>query len=80
MQNVPQVNSISPLPHEPVFSGSAAANDATVDIPLGGAKVGRLGVIPCLAFLIIFLTLNCLHTLSVIISPPLIWYFLILIK
>lgn len=37
-KSVPQVNTISPLPHEPVFSGSTAAKDATVDIPLGGAK------------------------------------------
>jgi hypothetical protein len=32
IQSVPQVNTISPLPHEPVFS-----NDAAVDIPLGSA-------------------------------------------
>lgn len=35
-RTVPQVNTISPLPHEPVFSNDT--NDATVDIPLGGAK------------------------------------------
>jgi len=29
---------LSPLPHEPAFSGSSAANDATDDIPLGGGK------------------------------------------
>ncbi|KAG0576994.1 hypothetical protein M758_5G105700 [Ceratodon purpureus] len=37
-KSVPQVNTMSPLPHEPVFSGSSTANDATVDIPLGSAK------------------------------------------
>lgn len=36
--NVTQANTrLSPLPHEPLNSG---ANDATVDIPLGGVKVG----------------------------------------
>lgn len=39
--SVPQVSNsrLSPLPPEPAFANSAAANDATVDIPLGGAKV-----------------------------------------
>lgn len=42
--SVPQVSNsrLSPLPHEPAFAGSAAANDATVDIPLGGAKVSEI--------------------------------------
>lgn len=39
VQNVPQVTTMSPLPHEPIFSGSVASNEATVDIPLGGSKV-----------------------------------------
>ncbi|XP_024364882.1 secretory carrier-associated membrane protein 2 [Physcomitrium patens] len=37
-KNVPQVTTMSPLPHEPIFSGSVASNEATVDIPLGGSK------------------------------------------
>ncbi|CAK9253774.1 unnamed protein product [Sphagnum tenellum] len=38
--SVPQVSNsrLSPLPPEPAFSNSVAANDATVEIPLGGAK------------------------------------------
>jgi hypothetical protein len=42
-KNVPQVSNsrLSPLPHEPAFSGSSAANDATDDIPLGGGKVSQ---------------------------------------
>ncbi len=39
--SVPQVSNsrLSPLPPEPAFSNSVAANDATDEIPLGGAKV-----------------------------------------
>lgn len=48
IQSVPQVNTISPLPHEPVFSNDA--NDVTVDIPLGGAKVSSHVIISCLDF------------------------------
>jgi hypothetical protein len=33
---------LSPLPPEPAFSNSVAAHDATVEIPLGGAKVSFL--------------------------------------
>ncbi|CAM6051431.1 unnamed protein product [Sphagnum compactum] len=38
--SVPQVSNsrLSPLPPEPAFSNSVAANDATDEIPLGGAK------------------------------------------
>lgn len=48
IQTVPQVNTISPLPHEPVFSNDT--NDATVDIPLGGAKVSSYTFITCFLF------------------------------
>jgi len=57
VQSVPQVNTISPLPHEPVFS-----NDATVDIPLGGAKVSFHVVISCLAFFVYCSSFRCFNS------------------